>query len=199
MGTRSIHGARVVLASASPRRAELLRQVGIPFLIDPSGVSEVGEPDWSPGQLAQELALRKAADVALRHPEADLVLGADTVVVRDTEALGKPLDAAEATRMLMRLSGREHQVITGWAIVTPRGGSPLASHSVSRVFFDDLDMKTIERYVASGEPMDKAGAYAIQGMAGCFVRAIEGEYANIVGLPIAAIGRALRQFGWHVI
>lgn len=199
MQTRSIQEARLVLASASPRRAEILAQVGIPFVVDPSGVSEVPDPDWDPCELATRLAARKAMDVAHRHPDADLVLGADTIVVLDSEVFGKPVDAAHAERMLARLSGRAHAVITGWSLVEPGGTRAMAEFTSSRVFFDELDAETIRRYVATGEPMDKAGAYAIQGKAGLFVQAIEGDYANIVGLPIAAVGRALRQFGWHVI
>lgn len=199
MSTRSIQEARLVLASASPRRAELLRQVGIPCVIDPSGVDETPMPGWSPLILARELAAMKARDVARRHPEADLVLGADTVVVIDDAALGKPRDAADAVAMLTRLSGRTHEVITGWALVVPGTGQEVVEATTSRVSFDLLDEETIRRYVAMGEPMDKAGAYAIQGVAGLFVRGIEGDHANIVGLPVAAVGRALRQLGWHVI
>ncbi|HEY9855392.1 MAG TPA: Maf family protein [Stenomitos sp.] len=197
--TRSIQDATVVLASGSPRRAELLTQVGIPFIVDPSGADETPEPDWDPVECATRLAARKAMDVANRHPEADVILGADTIVVVDDAIFGKPRDAAHAVEMLQRLSGRAHAVITGWSLVDPKGNRAIAEFTSSRVFFDDLDAETIERYVATGEPMDKAGAYAIQGKAGLFVQAIEGDYANIVGLPIAAVGRALRQFGWHVI
>lgn len=199
MQSRSIHEASVVLASASPRRAELLRQVGIPFVVDASGADETPEPDWDPVETATRLAARKAMDVANRHPGADVILGADTVVVVDDEVFGKPRDEAHAVEMLRRLSGRAHAVVTGWSLVDPKGNRAIAEFTSSRVFFDELDPETIERYVATGEPMDKAGAYAIQGKAGLFVQAIEGDYANIVGLPIAAIGRALRQFGWHVI
>lgn len=199
MQTRSIQEARIVLASASPRRAELLAQVGIPFVVDASGVSETPDPDWDPCELATRLAARKAMDVANRHPDADVILGADTIVVVDNEVFGKPEDAEHAVSMLQRLSGRAHAVITGWSLVDPKHDRAMAEFTSSRVFFDTLDEETIRRYVATGEPMDKAGAYAIQGKAGLFVQAIEGDYANIVGLPVAAVGRALRQFGWHVI
>lgn len=197
--TRPIQEARVVLASASPRRSELLAQAGIPFVVDPSDVPEVPEPDWDPCELATRLSARKALDVANRHPDADLIIGADTVVVLDQEVFGKPQDPEDAVRMLKRLSGRAHAVVTGWSLVDPRRDHALSEFTSSRVFFADLDEETIRRYVATGEPMDKAGSYAIQGKAGLFVQAIEGDYANIVGLPIAAIGQALRQFGWHVI
>jgi len=197
--TRPISAARVVLASASPRRSELLRQVGIPFVVDASGASEDPEPDWSPSETATRLAARKAVEVANRHPGADLVIGADTVVVLGDEVLGKPKDDAEAIAMLTRLSGRQHEVITGWSIVDPRRDRAIAEYTTSRVRFHLLDHDTIHRYIATGEGRDKAGSYAIQGRAGLFVEGIEGDYANIVGLPVSAVGQALRQFGWHVI
>lgn len=196
---QSIQAARVILASSSPRRSELLAQVGIPFTVIPSTVDERLEPGIPPEEFAKRLAVAKAAEVAALHPEADVVIGADTIVVLGSEILGKPQDAEEAVRMLEYLSGRGHEVMTGWALVDPKGEREIAGCSRSRVEFYPLDRETILRYVASREPLDKAGAYAIQGKAGMFVKAIEGDYAAIVGLPISAIGQALRQFGWHVI
>lgn len=197
--TRPIHEATVVLASASPRRSELLTQAGIPFRVDPSTQPEVPDPEWGPSELATRLAARKAVDIAFRHPEADLVLGADTIVVLDDAVLGKPRDPLDAINMLTRLSGREHAVITGWSLVDPKHNRAIAEFTASTVRFFELDEGTIQRYVASGEPLDKAGSYGIQGKAALFVESITGDYANVVGLPIAAIGQALRQFGWHVI
>ena len=195
----SIQTAAVVLASASPRRQELLRQVGVPFVVDPSPAEETIHPEWTIPEIAQRLAERKAFDVASRHPEADVVIGADTIVVRDTEVLGKPVDAADATRMLAALSGQRHQVYTGFALVAPKLSRSVSGAECTQVRFRVLDEGEIARYVASQEPMDKAGAYAIQGLASLFVEGIEGDYFNIVGLPIAQVNLALRQLGWRVI
>lgn len=195
----SIHDARVVLASASPRRQELLRQVGIPFVVDPSNAEETIHPEWTVAEIAQRLAERKAFDVAARHAEADVVIGADTVVVLDSEPLGKPVDAEDAARMLRKLSGKTHEVYTGYALVSPRQSQSVTGAACTQVRFRVLDEEEISQYVASKEPMDKAGSYAIQGLASLFVERIEGDYFNIVGLPIAQVNLALRQLGWRVI
>lgn len=195
----SVHAATVVLASASPRRQELLRQVGIPFVVDPSTESETIAPEWQAESIAERLAERKALDVAARHPEADVVIGADTVVFLDGVPMGKPSDEADAQRMLGLLSGRTHEVRTGIALVAPKASKRVTASVCSRVRFRALDAGEIARYVASGEPMDKAGAYAIQGLASLFVEGIDGDYFNIVGLPIAEVNLALRQLGWRVI
>ncbi len=195
----SIQSAAVVLASASPRRQELLRQVGIPFVVDPSDAPETIQPEWSVSEIAQRLAERKAFDVAARHPEADVVIGADTVVVLGESVLGKPVDAADAKRMLAQLSGQTHQVYTGYALVAPKRSRDLSGAECTQVRFRVLEDEEIARYVVSKEPMDKAGAYAIQGLASLFVERIEGDYFNIVGLPIMQVNLALRQLGWRVI
>jgi len=195
----SIHHAQVILASASPRRQELLRQVGVPFVVDPSSADEAIQPEWAIPEIAQRLAERKAFDVASRHPEADVVIGADTIVVSDEVVLGKPLDDADAQRMLRMLSGRRHQVYTGFALVSPKLSRSVSGAECTQVRFRVLDDGEIARYVASKEPMDKAGSYAIQGLASLFVDGIEGDYFNIVGLPIAQVNLALRQLGWRVI
>lgn len=196
---RPITHAAVVLASASPRRQELLRQVGIPFVVDPSTVDEAIAPDWAPGEIAERLAEKKAQDVAARHADADLVIGADTVVFLDEVPLGKPTDEADARRMLALLSGNTHEVRTGYALLAPKTRTRVTGSVTSRVRFRDLDPDEIKRYVASGEPMDKAGSYAIQGLAALFVAAIDGDYFNIVGLPLQELNLALRQLGWRVI
>jgi septum formation protein len=195
----SIHTATVILASASPRRQEILRQVGIPFVVDPSTAQETIQPDWTIPEIAQRLAERKAFDVATRHPEADVVIGADTVVVLGEDVLGKPVDAEDARRMLTQLSGRSHAVYTGYALVAPKLSRSVSGATCTQVRFRVLDDGEIARYVASQEPMDKAGSYAIQGLASLFVDGIEGDYFNIVGLPIAQVNLALRQLGWQVI
>jgi septum formation protein len=186
----------LVLASGSPRRAELLRAAGIPF--------EMRAPDVDERQLAGEtadvyvrrLAEAKAARVAAGMP-GRLVLGADTTVVVDGDVLGKPRDAADAAAMLARLSGRSHLVLTGVCLIEPDGHVETAVASTT-VEFRPLPPVEIERYVASGEPMDKAGAYAIQGQAGPFVARIDGDYDNVVGLPVALIQAMCRARGIQV-
>lgn len=195
--SRPVQQARIVLASASPRRQELLRQVGIPFVVDPSAVSEEPEPGWSPAETAERLSERKAEEVARRHPDADLVIGSDTVVVLEGRMLGKPEHEQDAVHMLKSLSGRTHEVMTGYALLGH--DDRVSGVSVAEVRFRELDEEEIRRYVLTGEPMDKAGSYAIQGFGGLFVEEIHGDYPTIVGLPLARINRALRHFGWRVI
>jgi septum formation protein len=186
---------KLVLASSSPRRQELLRNGGFDFQVVPSRVEEVFSADHDPAAVVERLALHKAEEVAQRIKEKDaVVLGADTVVVVDGAALGKPGTPREAAAMLERLSGREHQVITGVALVDPGSARRAIAHEVTRVFFRPLSQKEIADYVASGEPVDKAGAYAIQGRAGRFVTRLEGCYFNVMGLPVALVDRLLREW-----
>jgi septum formation protein len=175
----------LVLASASPRRAELLRAAGIRFDVVAADVDERQHEGEDADAYVRRLATAKATHVAGAHP-GRLVLGADTTVVVDGQVLGKPLDAADAASMLRRLSGRSHQVLTGVCLIGPdaRADAAVASTTVE---FRPLTPSEIEAYVASGEPMDKAGAYAIQGGAGRFVTRIDGDYDNVVGLPVALI------------
>ena len=179
----------LILASASPRRAELLRNAGISFTVVPAHVTEEPAPNESPLAYAQRLARDKALAVLARHPE-DTVLGADTVVVVDEHLLEKPVDAADAARMLRLLSGRTHEVITGVCVATSEIQQTEAE--VTRVSFAALSAGEIEAYVRSGEPMDKAGAYAIQGIASRWAERIEGCYFNVVGLPLPRVYRILR-------
>jgi septum formation protein len=183
----------LVLASASPRRAELLRAAGIPFQVVPADVDERQHAGEDAGAYVQRLASAKAAHVAKAHPGRP-VLGADTTVVLDGEVLGKPLDAADAVAMLGRLSGRSHRVLTGVCLIGADGRAETSVASTT-VEFRAVSAVEIQEYVASGEPMDKAGAYAIQGGAGGFVARIDGDYDNVVGLPVAliqAMCRAMR-------
>lgn len=183
---------QIVLASSSPRRQELLRQVGIPFEVDAPEVDEHVLEPLPPASLVEQLALRKARTVARRHP-GRIVLGADTIVVVDGEVLGKPADRADAAAMLERLSGRSHQVLTGVAVV--RGDRELVEHEETVVRFGPLTREQVEWYVATGEPMDKAGAYGIQGRAAALISAISGDYYNVVGLPLYRTVQMLSQFG----
>ena len=180
----------LVLASASPRRQELLRNAGILFEIQPAHVPEDPRPGEQAKDCAERLAREKALAVAKERPR-DIVLGADTVVVVDGQILGKPLDAADAARMLRMLSGREHQVITG-VCVAANGQSSVASETTT-VTMSEISENEIADYVATGEPMDKAGAYAIQGVASRWIPRIEGDYSNVVGLPVALVWRMLRD------
>lgn len=178
----------LVLASQSPRRREILKAAGIDFVVRSANVTEQRRAGESPESYVRRLAEEKASAVEAGADE--IVLGADTEVVVDGEVLGKPRDHSDAARMLRLLEGREHEVITG-ICVTGRGRK-IVDSARTRVRFVALSDGEIEEYVASGEPMDKAGAYAIQGLASKFIDDIEGEYFNIVGLPVALVWRHLK-------
>jgi septum formation protein len=187
----------LILASASPRRQELLAQAGYRFETDPSSVTEERQPAEDGIRFATRLAREKAEEVfARRHSESEpvLVLGADTVVVVDEEVLGKPADAADAARMLGLLAGRTHHVVTGVAVAWAPGSTEVAVE-VTQVTMRTLSPQEIADYVASGEPLDKAGAYAIQGYAGRWIPRITGCYFNVVGLPLALVASLLEGTG----
>lgn len=188
---------RLILASGSPRRRELLRNAGFTFEVIPPEVAEDNPDNEAPAMLVERLALDKAEAVAGRFHRQDnvVVLGADTVVVVDSTLLGKPASPAEARQMLQRLSGRTHEVITGVALVEPETARRTVAHETTRVFFRPLEPQEIEDYVGTGEPLDKAGAYAIQGGASRFVTRVEGCYFNVMGLPVALVDRLLRECG----
>jgi septum formation protein len=184
---------RLILASASPRRSELLRAAGFDFQVVPADVDERPLPAEAPDDYVRRVALDKARAVAACMPDA-IVLAADTCVVVDDAILGKPADAADAARMLAMLSGRPHDVLTGVAVIGPAGIR--VESADSRVVFAELSAGEIAWYVASGEPGDKAGAYAIQGLASRYVERVEGSYSNVVGLPVALVYRLLREQGF---
>lgn len=194
-----LNQARLVLASASPRRAMLLEQIGVGFEVAPSSVEEVVAEDMTPGEVVESLSHQKATDVAMGRPEADLVLGADTVVVSEGRILGKPVDSEDAARMLQALSGRWHQVFTGFTLVSPKTGRTVSGFTVSDVRFRELTETEIAAYVATGEPLDKAGAYGIQERGALLVAEIRGDYSNIVGLPLPAVAAAWRELGWSAL
>ena len=173
----------LVLASASPRRQELLRNAGFAFEVQPADIPENVLPGEDAKKYAERLAREKALAVSLQHPH-DTVLGADTIVAVDGQLLGKPANSADAARMLHLLSGRDHEVITGICLVVK--GQPFVASETTRVTVDRITDKEIADYVATGEPMDKAGAYAIQGIASRWIPRIEGDYSNVVGLPVFA-------------
>ena len=182
----------IVLASSSPRRADLLRAAGFSFTVDPLDVDESALPGETPERHVRRLARAKAQAGVDRHP-GRTVLGADTVVVVDERILGKPRDAAEAAAMLTALSGRVHHVFTGVAVA--RNGIVLDAVDVSAVTFAPMPPEEIADYVASGEPHDKAGAYAIQGWASRYIDRLEGSYSGVVGLPVAVVHRLLISLG----
>lgn len=185
---------RLVLASASPRRAALLGMLGLDFDVIPADLDEGLAPGEAPEAAAERLALDKAAAVAAQHADA-LVIGSDTIVVLDGVALGKPGTAEEAVEMLLRLEGREHRVATGLAVLAP-GPVARTTVEVARVRFRGFDRRTAERYVATGEPMDKAGAYGIQGYGATLVESISGDFFTVMGLPVARLVELLDALGF---
>lgn len=189
-----LDGIRLVLASASPRRLQLLRQIGIEPLVEPAHVDETMTDGTPPEEAVVALAESKAREIADRHRGEDLVvLGADTLVVVDGTALGKPEDDAAAAEMLRRLSGRTHQVVTGVAVIATATGDSRTGLATTEVRMRPLADDEIAAYVASGEPRDKAGAYAIQGRAAVFVEGIVGDHSNVVGLPLPLVDRLLAE------
>ena len=185
---------RLILASASPRRRYLLEQAGLRFEVIPSRVDEDRLPVTAPEAYVRTLAEAKADEVAARHPEA-WVIGADTTVVIGDRILGKPADTDAARRMLERLSGRTHRVHTGFAVHCRRRERRIGATVTTAVRFKELTPEEIDWYLATGEPFDKAGAYAIQGIGTFLVRRIDGSYTNVVGLPVCEVIEVLIREG----
>jgi septum formation protein len=194
----SSHTIKLILASSSPRRAEVLRDAGIAFEVCATQVDEFPRPGESAHAMVARLAEAKARAAAtqLSSKEDSIIIGADTVVELGGEIFGKPRDAADAREMLAALSGRTHHVLTGLFLLRLPDSAIRAAVETTAVTFASLDRGEIETYVASGEPLDKAGAYAIQGRAGRYISAIEGCYFNVVGLPLARLYALLRELGW---
>jgi len=190
---------KIILASSSPRRAEILRNAGIAFEVFPANVDESRLPRESAPHYVRRLALakaRRAADHAARKGRHAIIIGADTVVVAKGKILGKPQDFPSARRMLHLLSGRTHSVLTGLAVLQVLDGAEKIAVEKTRVRFSKLSKREIDWYLMTGEPYHKAGAYAIQGIAGRYVTRIEGCYFNVVGLPLARLWSLLRELGW---
>ena len=188
----------IILASQSPRRRALLEQIGLSgFQVIPARGEEDMGAHLPPERLVETLALAKAREVAAGAAPEDIVIGADTVVTLDGQVLGKPHSEEEAAEMLRALSGRRHLVYTGLAVL--RGAQALVEHEATAVRFRDLTEREIAAYIASGEPMDKAGAYGIQGLGALLVEGIEGDYSSVVGLPVCRLGRMLAQLGVPVL
>ena len=187
----------LILASASPRRRALLAQLAVPFTVIPANIDESTWPDEVPRAYTMRVAYAKAQYIAQQFPTA-VVLGADSIVVLEQQIFGKPRDMAEARSMLTRLSGREHTVMTGLAVLHQARQFVGLEVVSTMVRFHPLSASAIEHYLATGEPMDKAGAYAIQGAAAAFVAARDGCYTNVVGLPLRRATTILQAAGLHV-
>jgi septum formation protein len=187
---------KLILASSSPRRAEILRNAGIPFTVLSSAVDETPIPGESPHDLVLRLAQAKAELVAARAVAPAIVLAADTIVTLEGRILGKPRSTDDARHMLEQLSGRTHAVVTGVALIRLPDAERRAFVESTLVHFSQISDEEILRYLATGEPFDKAGSYAIQGRAGRYIPRIEGCYFNVVGLPLARVTQALAELGW---
>jgi septum formation protein len=190
---------KLILASSSPRRAEVLRNAGIEFELCPAPVDESREPRELPGEYVRRLALAKAraaAEVLGNERKNIFIVGADTIVLVGDEILGKPESADDARRMLRRLSGKVHEVHTGLAVLSRASGTARVLEEISLVHFAPLTEAEIGAYLATGEPFDKAGAYGIQGIGGRYVTRVEGCYFNVMGLPLAQLWLLLKESGW---
>ncbi len=192
------HEPLLILASGSPRRRELLSLLNLPFEVRPSDADESTPEDWEPAKIVTELALRKArAVIGGELSDNAVVIGSDTIVVLDGQVLGKPANAEEAAGMLRRLSGRKHEVYTGLACIglSEQPLRTLSGYSSAGVTMREISDSEIAAYIATGEPMDKAGSYAVQGLGAVFVEHIEGDYHAIVGLPVALLYHMLTRLG----
>ncbi|MCM8900347.1 Maf family protein [Caldicoprobacter algeriensis] len=189
---------RIILASASPRRSDLLTQMGLKFEVIPSDQEEKVVDDLPTHRLVVELALKKVESVAKRVQGCALIIGADTIVVKGDKVLGKPKDEDEAFRMLMELQGQVHEVITGLAVMEVPARKCVTAYEKTVVEMASLTRQEVEGYIRTGEPMDKAGAYGIQGLGGILIKRIEGCYYNVVGLPIHRLWMILKEFGVEV-
>jgi MAF protein len=198
--------SQLVLASSSPRRKELVASLGLslPVYILSSDADESVPSDWAPAHIVEQLALRKAHATAAilrerKEEQPSLVVGADTIVVVDGQVLGKPLDRDDALSMLRSLQGREHEVYTGVACVVAQSGAATVAHRMTRVYMKPMTDEGLKRYIATGEPDDKAGAYGIQGLGATLVEKIDGCYFNVVGLPISLLSDMLAQYEIQVL
>jgi septum formation protein len=189
---------KIVLASASPRRKELLEKIGLDCSVDPSDFREDLRPDLKPEGLVKYLSIGKASSVALKHPDA-IVIAADTIGVLRGKIIGKPHTEEEARRMLLMLSGKSHRVITGFTIIDSASQKSITRIVETRVYIKQLSPLEIFSYVQTGEPLDKAGAYAIQGLGAVIVRKIVGDYYNVMGLPLNSLVESLKEFGVNIL
>ena len=189
---------KIVLASASPRRRELLEQIGLQFEVEPTDYDEETTSASEPHEMARELSLGKARTAAQKHRDV-LIIAADTFVVLGDRILGKPHTNGEAREMLRALNGQTHSVITGFTVLDTETGKVLSKSVETRVCMRRSTLKEIESYVRTKEPLDKAGGYAIQGRGAVLVERIEGDYSNVVGLPLSALAESLKEFGVNLL
>lgn len=189
---------KIILASASPRRKEIFKKTGLKFKVDESNCDEKADPGLKPHELAKFLSRAKAKDVARRHRNA-LVIAADTIVISGRKIFGKPGGEEQARKMLKTLSGKAHSVITGFTIIDTADKKELSRSVETKVYVKRLGVDEIEAYIRSGEPFGKAGAYGIQGLGAVIVKKIEGDFFNVMGLPLNALAESLKKFGVHVL
>ncbi|MGO9613510.1 MAG: Maf family protein [Dissulfurispiraceae bacterium] len=188
----------IVLASSSPRRKEILEKTGLKFISDASDYEEKMNSSRNPRALARLLSRQKAKSMISKYKNA-VIIAADTFIQLGGELMGKPRTEEQAAQMLMALSGKMHRVITGFTIVDTDTCVAVSRSVETKVFFKRVTIKEVESYIKSGEPLDKAGAYAIQGLGAVFVKRIEGDYFNVMGLPLGALVESLKRFGVHVL
>ena len=188
----------IILASASPRRKELLERIGLKFEVEPSNYEESISSELGPHELAKSLSLEKAKLVAQNHKNT-LVIAADTFIVFESRILGKPRTETEAKEMLKTMNGKPHSVITGFTIIDTDSNKALSRSVETKVHLRQLSSNEIDAYVRSKEPLDKAGAYAIQGLGAVIVEKIEGDFFNVIGLPLSALTESLKEFGVHIL
>jgi len=188
----------IILASASPRRKELLEKIGLQFDVEPSDYVEDMSFQLEPHDLAKSISLGKALAVAKKHKNA-IVIAADTFIVLGDTIMGKPIAEAEATEMLRRINGKCHSVITGFTVIDTDRNKAMSGSTETRVYIKKLRLQEINAYVESKEPLDKAGAYAIQGLGSVIVERIEGDFFNIMGLPLSALADCLKEFDIYVL
>lgn len=189
---------KIILASGSPRRKELLEKIGLQFEVAASDIEEDLANGLPPRKLAEKLSLEKAVAAAKKYPDA-VIIAADTIGVFDGKIIGKPHTPAEAVEMLSMLSGKSHLVVTGYTILDTGTQKSVTKSVETKVDFRSLTGAEIEAYVATGEPLDKAGAYAIQGLGALIVEKIEGDYYNVIGLPLSSLMESLKDFGLKIL
>lgn len=189
---------KIILASQSPRRKQLLKQLGLEFEVVPSDVEEVFNPRLGPRHQVEELALQKAQSVAEKYDDA-IVIGADTLVALGDEIIGKPKNVNDAKRMLKKLRGRQHTVVTGFVLIDTASKRTIMKSVETKVWFRKLSPQEISSYIEKEKPLDKAGAYAIQGLGNLFVEKIEGDYFGAVGLPLFTLAKELNKLGVSIL
>lgn len=189
---------KLILASASPRRKQLLEQIGLSFDIDASNIDEIVDPKLTPRQQVESFSLQKAQAIAPKYKSA-VILAADTMVTIDGEVLGKPKDTEDAIRMLNTLSGRKHMIVTGFTLIDSDTGKIVTQSSTLTVWFRKLSQREIDAFIEKDKPFDKAGAYAVHETAAIFIKKVEGDFFGAVGLPLFAVVKELKQFGITVL